>query len=172
MVQCGDILWSLSFEPIIIGWNLAKEDLECIVPTFRGLNALVPSPQFPSLVVMGGVDMHLRSIFMDDGYPECSSSRRPNMTFRLRGKITCVSSILTILPNVMHEKDFPCSKFTVFFVTKLSNQSYEIMYSTRCFIILVKCISVKRIRSITLLYHVFLGSVKGGYRNYIIKKMT
>ena len=93
MIQCGDILWSLSYEPMIVGWNLRTAEIECVVPTLKGISAMHLSPIDASRLAIAGSDSVIRVLKCEPGYPEVGNSctRAPTSTQRLRGKITAVS---------------------------------------------------------------------------------
>jgi len=90
IVQCGDILWSLSYAPMIAGWNLRTGTVECIIPTSRGLNCLVPSPLEHTRVAIGGADNFIRVIQFGQSYPKANPVKAPIISQRLKGKIYSV----------------------------------------------------------------------------------
>jgi hypothetical protein len=93
MVQCGDILWSLSYEPIIVGFNLREMEVECVIPTFKGATMIVPSLVDPTRVAIGGTDSVIRVLNCIEGYPTNPESclKAPMNSHKLKGKVTCVS---------------------------------------------------------------------------------
>lgn len=90
IVQCGDVLWSLSYEPIIIGWNMKHDYVESVIPTFKGVSSIQVSPVDYTRVVFGGMDAMIRIVGMPNGYPEISTSKVPTVTSKLKGKVTAV----------------------------------------------------------------------------------
>jgi hypothetical protein len=96
MVQCGDILWSLSHEPIIVGFNLRKMEVECVIPTFKGATMIVPSLVDPTRVAIGGTvgtESVIRVLNCTEEYPTNPESclKAPMDSHKLKGKLSCVS---------------------------------------------------------------------------------
>jgi hypothetical protein len=94
VIQCGDVLWSLSYEPVIVGWNLKHNYVEAVIPSFRGVCSLQASPLDYTRVAIGGMDNAIRVIGMESGYPELAPSKVPTVTAKLKGKVTAVSLII------------------------------------------------------------------------------
>ena len=94
LIQCGDILWSLSYEPYIVGWNLRTEQPHAILPGFRGVCTLQPSPMEGSRVALGGGDNMIRIIKMGSpNYPDLLPVEvdPPIVSTRVSGRITAVN---------------------------------------------------------------------------------
>jgi hypothetical protein len=94
IIQCGDILWSFSYEAMIVGWNLRTMELECVIPTFKGACTLAPSPVDSSRLAVGGTDSVIRVLKCVSGYPTSGDvcTKAPVITHKLKGKVTAVSN--------------------------------------------------------------------------------
>jgi hypothetical protein len=93
LVQCGDILWSLSYEPFIVGWNLRTEEPELLISAFRGICTIQASPMDSSRVGIGGGDNMIRVVKMGNpDYPELKPMEieAPICSKRVTGRITAV----------------------------------------------------------------------------------
>jgi len=100
LIQCGDILWSLSHEPLIVGWNLNTQQPEVVIPTFRGISTMQFSPMESSRLALGGGDGMIRIVKIENpDYPEVGpiEIEAPIVSPRVTGKVTAVSLILLFL---------------------------------------------------------------------------
>ncbi|CAL8125894.1 unnamed protein product [Orchesella dallaii] len=91
LVQCGDILWSTSFEPVIVGWNLRTMKVSCVIPTFKGVCAISSSPSVESLLAVGGNDACVRAVNFVSDYPRKNSVGPPVVSARMRSKIMALA---------------------------------------------------------------------------------
>ncbi|ODN03766.1 Gem-associated protein 5 [Orchesella cincta] len=91
LVQCGDILWSTSYEPVIVGWNLRTMKVSCVIPTFKGVCAITPSPSVESLLAVGGNDACIRAVNFSTDYPRKNCLLSPSISSRMRSKIMALA---------------------------------------------------------------------------------
>ena len=89
-VQCGDILWTLTQEPVIMGWNFVTGKTECVIPTYEGICSIQTSPLEQSHVALGGMDCAVRIIKMGADYPQDAEEAVPIISIPIKGKITAV----------------------------------------------------------------------------------
>lgn len=67
-------------------------EVECVIPTFKGICVLSPSPVDSSRLAIGGTDSVIRVLKCVSGYPNEGDgcNRAPILTHRLKGKVTAV----------------------------------------------------------------------------------
>jgi WD40 repeat protein len=88
-VQSGDILWTLTAEPLIVGLNLRTGETS-IIPTYNGICTMQASPLEHTRVAVGGMDSSIRILKMGAGYPQAADQDAPIVSAELKGKITAV----------------------------------------------------------------------------------
>jgi len=91
LIQSGDVLWSISKEPYIIGWNLRSSKVEAIIPTYAGICSISGNSIEGTRFAVGGVDSYIRVLKVDPDYPNGKIPEMPLLPSRLQGKITAVS---------------------------------------------------------------------------------
>lgn len=96
-MQCGDIIWSTSYEPVIVGWDLRKMAVSCVIPTFKGICSIAPSPSYGGFIGVGGTDAFIRVMDFTEEYPNKAASKAPLLTIRMRSKIMAVNMQTNII---------------------------------------------------------------------------
>lgn len=114
-------MWSTSYEPVIVGWNLRTGMVSCIIPTFKGVCAITPSPSVGSLIGFGGSDGWIRVIDFTKNYPAKSAAKPPGLTFRMKSKIMAVGKykLLTLTSDIIDYILALKSKFVMYYYNLL-----------------------------------------------------